>query len=192
MDLLSHFEGNHLLPNPTRHSAPTVQTNGFIYAKVFGGFEKIRTSICDLVAIARLLNATLVIPEIQESIQSKGISSKFKSFSYVYNEEEFIAALANDVVIVKSLPPKLKAARKRKQFPTFKPKSSASPNFYISEVLPKLKQANVIGLVLIDGGCLQPILPPNLVEYQRLRCRVAFHSLQFRPEIMALGHLMVE
>lgn len=38
----------------------------------------------------------------------------------------------------------------------------------------------------------QSILPPKLAEYQRLRCRVAFHALQFRPEILALGHLMVE
>uniref|UniRef100_A0A5B6ZBG1 O-fucosyltransferase family protein n=1 Tax=Davidia involucrata TaxID=16924 RepID=A0A5B6ZBG1_DAVIN len=179
--------------NPrSRYPVPTKQNNGFIYAKVFGGFEKIRTSICDLVTISRLLNATLVIPEIQESTQSKGISSKFKSFSYLYNEEQFIAALANDVIIVKSLPPNLKEARKRKQYPTFKPKSSASPSFYTREVLPKLKKSKVIGLVLADGGCLQPILPPSLAEYQRLRCRVAFHALHFRPEIIALGHLMVE
>ncbi|KAK1365804.1 hypothetical protein POM88_041365 [Heracleum sosnowskyi] len=69
--------------------------------------------ICDLVTISRLLNATLVIPEIQESTQSKVISSKFNSFSYIYNEEQFIEALINDVIIVKSLPLTLKAAWKR-------------------------------------------------------------------------------
>ncbi|PSR97960.1 GDP-fucose protein O-fucosyltransferase protein [Actinidia chinensis var. chinensis] len=176
----------------SRYPVPTVENNGFIYAKIFGGFEKIRSSICDLVTISRLLNATLVIPEIQESTNSKGISSKFKSFSYIYNEEQFIAGLKNDVTIVKSLPPNLKELRKKKHFPTFKPKSSASPTFYIKEVLPKLKEAKVVGLVLYDGGCLQPILPSSLAEYQRLRCRVAFHALHFRPEILALGHLMVE
>lgn len=171
---------------------PNEENNGFIYAKVFGGFEKIRTSICDLVTVSRLLNATLVIPDIQESTRSKGISTKFKSFSYLYNEEQFISALASDVIIVKSLPSNLKEARKRKQYPIFKPKSSASPSFYVQEVLPKLKKAKVIGLVLSDGGCLQSVLPNSLVEYQRLRCRVAFHALRFRPEIVALGHLMVE
>ncbi|CAA2946095.1 EMBRYO SAC DEVELOPMENT ARREST 30-like [Olea europaea subsp. europaea] len=171
---------------------PNEENNGFIYAKVFGGFEKIRTSICDLVTVSRLLNATLVIPDIQESTRSKGISTKFKSFSYLYNEEQFISALASDVIIVKSLPSNLKEARKRKQYPIFKPKSSASPSFYVQEVLPKLKKAKVIGLVLSDGGCLQSVLPSSLVEYQRLRCRVAFHALRFRPEIVALGHLMVE
>ncbi|XP_042515070.1 protein EMBRYO SAC DEVELOPMENT ARREST 30 [Macadamia integrifolia] len=179
--------------NPrSRYPVPNDQNNGFIYAKIFGRFEKIRSSICDLVTISRLLNATLVIPEIQDSTRSKGISSKFKSFSYLYNEEQFIAALTNDVIIVKSLPDSLKEARKRKEFPLFKPKSSASPSFYIKEVLPELKRRMVIGLVLNDGGCLQSILPPSLAEYQRLRCRVAFHALHFRPEIQALGHQIVE
>ncbi|KAK2638239.1 hypothetical protein Ddye_026034 [Dipteronia dyeriana] len=173
------------------YPAPNENSNGFIYAKVFGGFEKIRSSICDLVTISRLLNATLVIPEIQESVRSKGVSYKFKSFSYLYDEEQFIASLTSDVIIVKSLPKNLKEARKRNEFPIFKPKSSASPNYYIKEILPKLKKDKVIGLILTDGGCLQSILPPSMSELQRLRCRVSFHALQFRSEIQILGRRMV-
>ncbi|KAJ0667036.1 putative GDP-fucose protein O-fucosyltransferase [Helianthus annuus] len=171
---------------------PVEQSTGFIYAKIFGEFEKIRSSICDLVAISRLLNATLVIPEIQESTSSKGISSEFKSFSYLYNEEQFITSLKNDIIIVKNLPPNLKEARKRKEIPTFKPKKLASPDYYIKELLPELKKSKVIGLVITDGGCLQPVLSSKWVEYQRLRCRVAFHALHFRPEILELAHLMVK
>ncbi|KDP27357.1 hypothetical protein JCGZ_20181 [Jatropha curcas] len=179
--------------NPrSNYPVPNEKNNGYIYAKIFGGFEKIRSSICDLVTISRLLNATLVIPEIQESLRSKGISNEFKSFSYLYDEEQFIASLKKDVIIVKSLPENLKAARKRNEFPTFKPKASASPNFYIKEILPKLRKAKVIGLVVADGGCLQSILPPSMYEFQRLRCRVAFHALQFRLEIQVLGHKIVE
>ncbi|KAI6691369.1 hypothetical protein NL676_028197 [Syzygium grande] len=180
--------------NPrSRHpAAPAEKNNGFIYAKVYGGFEKIRTSICDLVAVSRLLNATLVIPEIQESTRAKGISFKFRSFSYIYNEDQFLTALSNDIVIVKSLPPHMKGAMKKKQYPVFKPKATSSPRFYANEVLPKLKKAKVIVLVLTGGGCLQPVLHPDLEEYQRLRCRVSFHALQFRPEVLALGRRMVE
>ncbi|XVE62561.1 hypothetical protein DITRI_Ditri06bG0127800 [Diplodiscus trichospermus] len=179
--------------NPrSSYPVPNENNNGFIYAKIFGGFEKIRSSICDLVTISRLLNATLVIPEIQESTRSKGISYKFKSFSYLYDEEQFIASLKNDVNILKSLPEYLKAARRRNEFPTFEPKSSASPKFYIKEILPNLKEAKVVGLIITDGGCLQSILPPSMSEFQRLRCRVAFHALQFRPEIQILGRRMVE
>ncbi|XP_061364070.1 protein EMBRYO SAC DEVELOPMENT ARREST 30 [Gastrolobium bilobum] len=175
----------------SNYSVPKEQGNGFIYAKVSGGFAKIRSSICDLVAISRLLNATLVIPEIQESTRAKGISSKFKSFSYLYNEEQFIAYLKNDVIIAKTLPESLIERRRRNEFPTFKPTSSASSNFYIKEILPKLKKSKVIGLIIANGGALQSILPPSMAEIQRLRCRVSFHALQFRPEIQMLGRRMV-
>ncbi|KAF7816630.1 protein EMBRYO SAC DEVELOPMENT ARREST 30-like [Senna tora] len=174
------------------YSVPKEQNNGFIFAKVFGGFAQIRSSICDLVAISRLLNATLVIPEIQESTRSRGISWKFKSFSYIYNEDQFIAYLKNDIIIAKTLPENLKEGRRRNEFPTFRPKSSTSPNYYIEEILPKLKKSKVIGLIISTGGCLQSILPPSLSEIQRLRCRVAFHALQFRPQIKMLGRQMVD
>ncbi|CAI0384774.1 unnamed protein product [Linum tenue] len=179
--------------NPrTTYPVPSEKSNGYIYAKVYGGFSKIRSSICDLVTISRLLNATLVIPEIQDSLRSKGISSKFKSFSYLYDEDQFIASLKNDVRIVKTLPENLKAARKRNEFPIFKPKSSATPSFYIKEILPKLKKSKVVGLILADGGCVQSVLPPSMAEFQRLRCRVAFHALQFRQELKVLGRRIVE
>ncbi|RRT74495.1 hypothetical protein B296_00004611 [Ensete ventricosum] len=119
-------------------------------------------------------------------------SPKFRSFSYLYDEEQFIASLSDDVIVVKSLPKDLKEARKRTKFPTVSPKASTSPSFYTREVLPKLKQSKVIRILVSDGGCLQPILPSNMGEYQRLRCRVAFHALQFRSEIRALGNQMVE
>ncbi|KAL6219387.1 hypothetical protein ACLB2K_007146 [Fragaria x ananassa] len=164
----------------------------FIYAKIFGGFARIRSSICDLVTISRLLNATLVIPEIQENIRAKGISIRFKSFSYLYDEDQFIASLKNDIIVVKSLPHNLKSARKRNEFKTFRPKNSASPDYYIKQVLPTLKKSKVVGLILADGACLQAILPPSMAEFQRLRCRVAFHSLQFRQDIQILGQRMVE
>ncbi|CAA0809973.1 O-fucosyltransferase family protein [Striga hermonthica] len=179
-------------PRSVPYPVPNEQGNGFIYAKIHGGFEKIRTSICDLVVVSRLLNATLVIPEIQESTQSKGISSNFKSFSYLYDEDKFINALATDVIILKSLPSSLKEGRKRKLYPIFKPKSSSSPKYYLHEILPKLKTSKVIGLVLAEGGCLQSNLPSSLVEYQRLRCRVAFQALHFRSEIVELAHQMIE
>ncbi|KAJ0432022.1 hypothetical protein HanIR_Chr17g0854761 [Helianthus annuus] len=47
------------------------------------GFHEIRSSICDAIFIAQLLNATLVIPEIQSPTSSKGISAQFKSFPYL-------------------------------------------------------------------------------------------------------------
>ncbi|KAJ1689528.1 hypothetical protein LUZ63_013683 [Rhynchospora breviuscula] len=190
---VSSLETLHPIANATprkKHPAPSGD-NGFIYAKIYGDFEKIQSSISDLVAVSKLLNATLVIPEIQSSLRSKGISTKFKSFSYIYDEDSFISALSKDVVIAKTLPNNLKEARKKTKFPTFSTKGSESLNFYLGRVLPKLKESKAIGLIVSQGGCLQPILPPTMIEYQRLRCRVAFHALQFRSEVRALGKRIV-
>ncbi|AEE77631.1 O-fucosyltransferase family protein [Arabidopsis thaliana] len=169
------------------HSDPPARTNGFVFVRIQGGFHEIRNSIPDVVAVSRLLNATLVIPEIQSTTSSKGISSQFKSFAYLYNEEHFMATIANDVRVVKTLPKNLKWARRKKQIPSFKVSYGSSPYYYLHHVLPVLIKHSVVELVVPHGGCLQAILPSDLEEYQRLRCRVAFHGLQFRKEVQELS-----
>lgn len=179
-----------LLPhaNPRgRYGAPTSETNGYIFVKIQGGFHEIRNSICDVVVVSRLLNATLVIPVLQPTTGNKGVSSDFKSFSYLYNEDQFIVALAKDISVVKALPRNIKAAKRRKEIPSFKVPYLASPEYYTEVVLPALKQYVVVELKVADGGCLQAVLPPQLEEYQRLRCRVAFHALLFRQEVQDLA-----
>ncbi|KAF3444930.1 hypothetical protein FNV43_RR14623 [Rhamnella rubrinervis] len=174
--------------NPRRYYAdPIPHTNGFIFVRIQGGFHEIRNSISDVVVVARFLNATLVIPEIQSTTSSKGISSQFKSFAYLYNEDQFMAALVKDVKVVKTLPKDLKGQRRKKNIPVFKVPYSSSLHYYQQHVLPMLKRHLVVELVVSDGGCLQSILPPDLEEYQRLRCRVAFHALRFRQEVQELA-----
>ncbi|CAK7335253.1 unnamed protein product [Dovyalis caffra] len=170
---------------------PRSESSGYVFVRIQGGFHEIRNSICDVVVISRLLNATLVIPEIQSTTSSKGISSQFKSFAYLYNEDQFMAALVKDVKVVKTLPQNLKGARRQKKIPSFKVPNSASPYFYLHHVLPVLNRHAVVELVVSNGGCLQAILPPNLEEYQRLRCRVAFHALRFRQEVQELATKML-
>ncbi|KAK6928049.1 GDP-fucose protein O-fucosyltransferase [Dillenia turbinata] len=104
----------------------------------------------------------------------RGDYAEFKSFAYLYNEEQFMVALEKDVKVVKTLPKNLKGARRKKEIPVFR-------------VLPVLNRHSVVELVVSDGGCLQAILPRHLEEYQRLRCRVAFHALQFRQEVQELA-----
>ncbi|KAI3704712.1 hypothetical protein L1987_74939 [Smallanthus sonchifolius] len=170
-----------------KYAVPVSESNRYIFVRIRGGFHEIRSSICDAVVIARLLNATLVVPEIQSTTSSKGISAQFKSFAYLYNEDHFMEALANDITVVKTLPKSLKGARRKKEIPSFKVVNSQSPYYYLHHVLPVLKRHSVVELVVSDGGCLQAILPPDLEEYQRLRCRVAFHALSFRQEVQELA-----
>ncbi|XP_068638870.1 O-fucosyltransferase 27-like [Aristolochia californica] len=174
--------------NPRRnYESPALKANGFIFVRIQGGFHDIRNSICDAVVVSRLLNGTLIVPELQSTTSSKGISSDFKSFAYLFNEDQFTAALAKDVVIERSLPRNLNAARRKKEIPVFRVLRSTSTDFYLQMVLPVLKRHSVVELLISDGGCLQAVLPPHLEEYQRLRCRVAFHALQFRQEVQELA-----
>ncbi|KAL8475924.1 hypothetical protein ACS0TY_028545 [Phlomoides rotata] len=185
---VKHLESMHPYANPRgNYVAPPLHTSGFIFVRIRGGFHEIRNSICDVVVVARLLNATLVIPEIQSTTSSKGISTEFKSFAYLYSEDQFMAALAEDIRIVKTLPKDLKGARRKKNIPSFKVPNSASPYFYLHHVLPVLNKHSVVEFVVPDGGCLQARLPSHLEEYQRLRCRVAFHALRFRYEVEELA-----
>lgn len=169
------------------YADPSARTTGFIFVRIQGGFHEIRNSICDVVLVSRMLNATLVVPEIQSTTSKKGISSQFKSFAYLYNEDQFMVALAKDINIVKTLPKGLKWARRKKEIPSFKVPHAASPYFYLHNVLPMLHKHQVVELVISEGGCLQATLPPHLEEYQRLRCRVAYHALQFRDEVQELA-----
>jgi len=147
-------------------------------------------------------------------------SPKFKSFSYLYDEDHFIHALSSDVVIVHGLPKDLREARKKIKFPTVSPRNSATPEYYIKEVLPRLVKSKVLGIIVNGGNCLQvsstpmltlfsfsffgqcevrafpygflqSILPSSLEEFQKLRCRVAFHALRLRPQIRSLGSQIV-
>ncbi|KAL3813510.1 hypothetical protein ACJIZ3_014778 [Penstemon smallii] len=182
------LEHIHPYANPRgNYVAPDLETNGYIFVRIRGGFHEIRNSISDVVVVARLLNATLVIPEIQSTTSSKGISTQFKSFAYLYNEDQFMESLAEDVKIVKTLPKNLKGARRKREIPSFKVPNSASPYFYLHHVLPVLNKHSVVELVVPDGGCLPALLPPHLEEYQRLRCRVSFHALKFRDEVQELA-----
>uniref|UniRef100_A0A6N2LFN3 O-fucosyltransferase family protein n=1 Tax=Salix viminalis TaxID=40686 RepID=A0A6N2LFN3_SALVM len=114
--------------------------------------------------------------------RSESSGLQFKVFAYLYNEDNFMAALVKNVKVVKTLPQNLKDARKLKNIPSFRVPNSASPYFYLHHVSPVLNKHGVVELA---------ILPPHLDEYQRLRCRVAFHALRFRQEVQELATKML-
>ena len=118
-------------------------------------------------------------------------SSKVQKFSYLYDEQHFITALKDDVRVVKHLPKKFRTRASLQKQPMKTPPRLSSVQFFLREILPALTAHGACGLVLSDGGGLQSLLPPELAEYQRLRCRVAFHALRFRREINELGVQLV-
>ncbi|KAH7435940.1 hypothetical protein KP509_06G084800 [Ceratopteris richardii] len=172
------------------YPTPTRSNNGFLVALIEGDFHEIRSSICDFVLIARLLNVTLVIPELLEVSSATGISSTYRGFNYIYDEMHFIMTLKRDVSVVKSLPKKHSGIRKQKM--SIKSSPASTPSFYMKTFLPILKERGAVYFVISGGGCLQSKLPEQMVDYQRLRCRVAFEALRFRKEVQELGFRMVQ
>ncbi|KAK7841581.1 o-fucosyltransferase 27 [Quercus suber] len=94
--------------NPRGHYADVgSQTNGFIFVRIQGGFHEIRNSICDVVVVSRLLNATLVIPEIQSTTSKKGIRLNFLQITIMIKHSVVELVVSEGGCLQATLPPQL-------------------------------------------------------------------------------------
>jgi len=140
-----------------------------------------RAGISDMVAVARILNATLIIPELDK----KSFWHDRSNFSDVFDEEHFINSLANDVKVEKKLPKELvKAPKSVRYF-----KSWSGVDYYQDEISPLWDHRQVIRAAKSDSRLANNYLPTDI---QKLRCRAFFQALRFAPPIEALGKLLVE
>ncbi|KAJ0796957.1 putative GDP-fucose protein O-fucosyltransferase [Helianthus annuus] len=161
--------------------------NGYILVSANGGLNQQRVAVCNAVAVASLLNATLVIPRFLFSNVWKDPSQ----FGDIYQEEYFIKTLKDEINIVKDLPPHLKSL-------DFKEIGSlitdadiskeATPVEYIKKVLPLLLKNGVVHFLGYGNRLGFDPLPSEL---QRLRCKCNYHALKFVPKIQETGSLLI-
>ncbi|XP_065026665.1 O-fucosyltransferase 38-like isoform X3 [Musa acuminata AAA Group] len=136
--------------------------------------------ICDMVAVARLMNATLVIPQLDK----RSFWQDTSTFSDIFDESHFINSLEGDVHIVRELPKELESAsRARKHFTSW---SGAS---YYEEMSQLWKDYQVIHVPKSDSRLANNDLP---IDIQRLRCRAMYNALRFSNPIERLGKKLVE
>ncbi|XP_064985119.1 O-fucosyltransferase 38 isoform X2 [Musa acuminata AAA Group] len=136
--------------------------------------------ICDMVAVARLMNATLVIPQLDK----RSFWQDTSTFSDIFDESQFINSLEGDVHIVRELPKELESApRARKHFTSW---SGAS---YYEEMSQLWKDYQVIHVPKSDSRLANNDLP---IDIQRLRCRAMYDALRFSNPIERLGKKLVE
>lgn len=165
-------------PSPT-YATPG-QSRGYLLVHANGGLNQMRAGICDMVAVARIINATLVIPELDKSSFWQDSSN----FSDVFDEDHFIDSLVNDVKIVKKLPQELmKATRAVKHF-----RSWSGVEYYQEHIAILWEEYQVIRAAKSDSRLANNNLPPDI---QKLRCRACFEALRFAPRIEAMGKLLV-
>ncbi|XP_058006419.1 O-fucosyltransferase 38 isoform X2 [Hevea brasiliensis] len=152
----------------------------YITVKSNGGLNQMRTGISDMVAVAHIMNATLVIPQLDK----RSFWQDTSTFSDIFDELHFITSLQNDVRIIKELPRELESLpRARKHF------TSWSGMGYYEDMKRLWEEFQVIHVAKSDSRLANNDLP---LDIQRLRCRTLYHALRFSPLIESLGKKLVE
>ncbi|MFS7924173.1 putative GDP-fucose protein O-fucosyltransferase [Helianthus anomalus] len=159
-----------------------VMSNGYLLIAASGGLNQQRTGITDAVVVARILNATLVIPELDHHSYWKDDSD----FANIFDVDWFISYLAKDVPVVKRVPEKVMRSLEKPPYTMRVPRKS-EPQFYLDEVLPILTKRQVLQLTKFDYRLANDLDE----ELQRMRCRVNYHALRFTKPIQNLGQKIV-
>ncbi|XP_047167532.1 rhamnogalacturonan I rhamnosyltransferase 1-like [Vigna umbellata] len=163
----------------------TYRNNGYLLVSCNGGLNQMRAAICDMVAIARHLNVTLIVPELDKA-SFWADSSDFKD---IFDVDHFITSLRDEVRILKHLPPKVKIRVEKGLSYSMPPISWSNISYYENQVLPLLLKHKVVHLNRTDARLANNGLP---AEIQKLRCRVNFNALRFTSQIEELGRGIVK
>ncbi|KAJ4701456.1 O-fucosyltransferase family protein [Melia azedarach] len=166
------------------------KSQGYIQVFLDGGLNQQRMGICDAVALAKIMNATLVIPHLEVN----PVWQDSSSFSDIFDVDHFISSLHDEISIVKELPSEYSwssreyyatgiRATRIKTAPVH-----ASANWYLENVLPVLQSYGIAAIAPFSHRLAFDNLPTNI---QRLRCKVNFRALVFVHHIRRLGETIV-
>nr|AQX44166.1 hypothetical protein [Apostasia odorata] len=167
------------------------KSSGYIQVFLDGGLNQQRMGICDAVAVAKILNATLVIPHLEVN----PVWQDSSSFEEIYDVDHFINAMKDEISIVRELPPEFSwstreyyavaiRATRIKTAPVH-----ASAKWYLDNVLPVLQSYGIAAIAPFSHRLSFDNLPG---EIQMLRCKVNFQALTFVAHVNNLGDALVK
>ncbi|KAH7532801.1 hypothetical protein FEM48_Zijuj04G0060700 [Ziziphus jujuba var. spinosa] len=187
----NHHQNLSQLPEPSSIPPKLVlppkriyKNNGYLMVSCNGGLNQMRAAICDMVTIARHLNVTLIVPQLDKN----SFWADKSEFQDIFDVDHFITSLRDEVRILKELPPKLKKRVELGKFYSLPPVSWSNVSYYINEILPLLKKYKIVHFNKTDARLANNGLP---MELQRLRCRVNYNGLRFTPQIEELGKKVI-
>ncbi|PIN25745.1 hypothetical protein CDL12_01539 [Handroanthus impetiginosus] len=156
------------------------QPNRYLLIATSGGLNQQRTGIVDAVVAAYILNATLVVPKLDQKSFWKDASN----FSEIFDVDWFMRYLSKDVKIIKQLPEKA-----GKVITTRAPRK-CNQKCYETRILPIFykKSVQAVQLTKFDYRLSNRLD----VGLQKLRCRVNYHALRFTDPILDMGMKLVE
>ncbi|XP_062027034.1 rhamnogalacturonan I rhamnosyltransferase 1-like [Rosa rugosa] len=160
------------------------KNNGYLMVSCNGGLNQMRAAICDMVAIARYLNVTLVVPELDKT----SFWADPSEFQDIFDVDHFITSLRDEVRILKELPPRVKRRVELGMVYTMPPVSWSDISYYHNQILPLIQKYKVVHLNKTDARLANNGQP---LEIQKLRCRVNFSALRFTSQIEELGRRVI-
>ncbi|XP_039126141.1 O-fucosyltransferase 9-like [Dioscorea cayenensis subsp. rotundata] len=168
------------------HKKELPPSNGFLIIEANGGLNQQRLSICDAVAVAGMLNATLVIPMFHLNSVWRD-SSKFGD---IFDEEYFIDTLKSHVRVVKELPEDIlqRFDNNISNIINMRAKALSTKSYYLQKVLPKLLELGAVRIAPFSNRLAHSV-PPSI---QALRCLANYEALQFSEPIRGLAKDMVD
>ncbi|XP_050235347.1 O-fucosyltransferase 6-like [Mercurialis annua] len=146
-----------------------------------GGLNQQRTGITDAVVAAYILNATLVVPKLDQ----KSFWKDSSDFGEIFDVDWFISFLTKDVKIIKQLP--VTNGKVIAPYHMRVPRK-CTPKCYQNRVLPLFNKKQAIQLGKFDYRLSNRLD----VDLQKLRCRVNYHALKFTDPIHEMGKKLVE
>ncbi|KAA8547872.1 hypothetical protein F0562_004301 [Nyssa sinensis] len=137
------FSENKISYIPPRVPLPpkrVYKNNGYLMVSCNGGLNQMRSAICDMVAIARYLNVTLIVPELDKT----SFWADPSEFQDIFDVDHFITSLRDEVRILKKLPPRLKRRVELGMFYSLPPISWSNISYYHHQILPLVQKHKVI------------------------------------------------
>ncbi|PPD96808.1 hypothetical protein GOBAR_DD06162 [Gossypium barbadense] len=161
---------SHLTPLPAK-------SNGYIRVDCYGGLNQMRRDFCDGVGIARLLNATLVLPKFEVA----AYWNESSGFSDVFDADYFITQMNGFVNVVKELPPEI-SSKEPHRVDCSKRKGQFD---YIESVLPSLLKYHYVSIT--------PAISCRYPKYAKAAlCQACYRALKLTGSLEKKANKLLE